>query len=84
MKAVVYYEYGSPDVLKLEEIENPVPKDDDVLVRIHAASVNPLDLKIRSGDLKTLLKYRAPFATSSRSRSCRSTIPMRSPARRSR
>ena len=43
MKAVVYRCYGSPDVLTLEDVEKPTPADDEVLVRVHAASVNPLD-----------------------------------------
>ncbi len=43
MKAIVYHEYGSPDVLELKEIDTPVVEDDQVLVRVHAASVNPLD-----------------------------------------
>lgn len=43
MKAVVYRCYGSPDVLKVEDIEKPTPADDEILVRVHAASVNPLD-----------------------------------------
>ena len=43
MKAIVYHKSGSGDVLKLEEIEKPVPKDDEVLIKVRAASVNPLD-----------------------------------------
>jgi NADPH:quinone reductase-like Zn-dependent oxidoreductase len=43
MKAIVYHCYGSPEVLRLEQIARPVPSDDGVLVRVHAASVNPLD-----------------------------------------
>jgi NADPH:quinone reductase-like Zn-dependent oxidoreductase len=43
MKAIVYHTYGSPDVLKLEEIAKPSPKDSEVLIEVRAASVNPLD-----------------------------------------
>ena len=43
MKAVVYTEYGSPDVLQIRDIRKPVPNDDEILVKVHAASVNPLD-----------------------------------------
>lgn len=43
MKAIVYHNYGSPDVLKLEEVAMPTPKDDEVLVRIHAVSINGSD-----------------------------------------
>jgi NADPH:quinone reductase-like Zn-dependent oxidoreductase len=43
MKAMVYHDFGSPDVLQLEEIEKPVPDDNQVLIRVRAASVNPLD-----------------------------------------
>jgi NADPH:quinone reductase-like Zn-dependent oxidoreductase len=43
MKAIVYQKYGSPDVLELNEIDTPVAKDDQVLIKVHAASVNPLD-----------------------------------------
>ena len=43
MKAIVYHKYGSPDVLKLEEVQKPAPKDDEVLIKVQAASVNPLD-----------------------------------------
>jgi NADPH:quinone reductase-like Zn-dependent oxidoreductase len=43
MKAIVHYQYGSPDVLKLEEVEKPIPSDDEVLIKIHAASINGSD-----------------------------------------
>ena len=43
MKAIVFHEYGSPDVLRFEEVDAPVVEDDQVLVRVLAASVNPLD-----------------------------------------
>src|SRR5207248_4604065 len=48
IKAIVHCEYGSPDILKLEDIEKPVPNDNQLLVRVRAASVNPLDLNSRS------------------------------------
>ena len=49
MEAIVYHEYGSPDVLRLEEIDAPVPKDDEVLVRVAAAAINPGDWFLLSG-----------------------------------
>jgi len=49
MKAIVFTEYGSPDVLKLEEVEKPIPKENEVLVEVHAASVNSWDWDILRG-----------------------------------
>ncbi len=50
MKAIVYCDYGSPEVLKLETIAKPVPNDDQVLVRVRAASVNPYDWHFMRGE----------------------------------
>jgi NADPH:quinone reductase-like Zn-dependent oxidoreductase len=61
MKAFIIDRYGSNDVVRGGEIPDPELRDNDVLVQIHAASVNPLDLKIRDGKLKLILPYRLPF-----------------------
>ena len=62
MKAMVYTEYGPPDVLQLKEVEKPTAKEDEVLVKVQAVSVNPFEwhhlrgtpfpLRISSGLLK--------------------------------
>ena len=49
MKAIVYRCYGSPDVLEIEDIQKPTPADDEVLVKVHAAAVNPLDWHFMRG-----------------------------------
>lgn len=50
MKAIVYHEYGAPEVLQLGEIENPVPKDKELLIRVHAAEVTKADCEMRGFD----------------------------------
>jgi NADPH:quinone reductase-like Zn-dependent oxidoreductase len=49
MKAIVYREYGSPDVMRIEEVEKPTVNDGDVLVRVHAAALNPFDWHLLRG-----------------------------------
>lgn len=49
MKAAVYHAYGLPDVIRIEDVEKPVPKDDEVLIRVRAASINPLDAGLMKG-----------------------------------
>jgi NADPH:quinone reductase-like Zn-dependent oxidoreductase len=64
MKAITHCEYGSPDVLKLEDVEKPIPNDNQLLVRVRAGSVNPLDLTIRGPWLiRPMLGMRKPKDT---------------------
>jgi alcohol dehydrogenase len=61
MKAFVIDRYGKDAALRGAEVPVPEPRDTQVLVRIHAAGVNLLDAKIRSGEFKLILPYRPPF-----------------------
>ena len=61
MKAALIHRYGGNDQVRVADIPVPVMGAMDLLVRVHAASVNPLDGKTRAGNLKTLLKYRFPL-----------------------
>ena len=49
MKAIVYTEYGTPDVLELKEIDKPAPKDNEVLVKVLAVSINDWDWQLLQG-----------------------------------
>jgi NADPH:quinone reductase-like Zn-dependent oxidoreductase len=61
MKAFIVDRYGSKDGLRAGEMPEPELRDDEVLVQVHAAGVNPLDVKIRNGEFKLILPYRPPF-----------------------
>ena len=60
MKAIVLHSYGGPDVLKYEDYPDPVPGEGDVLVRTAATSVNPFDVKLRSGVFKDFIPVKFP------------------------
>ncbi|MEK1834435.1 MAG: NADP-dependent oxidoreductase [Pseudomonas sp.] len=61
MKAFIIERYGKKVALRATEMPEPELGKDDVLVQIHAAGVNPLDLKIRDGEFKMILPYRMPL-----------------------
>lgn len=61
MKAFILDRYGSKIALRAGEMADPDVREDEVLVQVHAAGVNLLDSKIRNGDFKLILPYRAPF-----------------------
>jgi len=60
VKAVVMHEYGGPDVLKYEDVPDPVPAKGEVLIRIAAASINPVDLWQRAGATQASLRLEFP------------------------
>src|SRR6266705_1696289 len=61
MKAFIVDRYGGPDRVRAGETPDPEVGENDVLVQIHAAGVNPLDSKIRNGEFKIILPYRLPL-----------------------
>src|SRR5579863_9246590 len=60
MKAIVVHQYGGPEVLKFEDYPDPVPGPGEVLVRVAAASVNPIDYKRRAGLTKSFYPMTFP------------------------
>ena len=65
MKAIVYHRYGSADVLQLEEIAKPIPRDAEVLIKVRAAALNPLDWRMLKGIpfvFRKMMKVNKPTA----------------------
>ena len=62
MKAAVYNRYGPPDVIQIKDVEKPVPKDHEVLMKVRAASVNPLDEGLMKGGGRIVTGLRKPKA----------------------
>lgn len=65
MKAAQFSTYGGPDVLRVTETEKPAPKENQVLVEVHAASVNPFDYKLRRGNMKDTIPLTLPVTIGS-------------------
>lgn len=61
MLAARIHQYGGPEVLRLDEVPRPSPGPRDVLIRVRAAAVNPVDCKIRSGGQRSIIRYRLPW-----------------------
>ena len=61
MKAVRIHNYGGPEALQYEDAPKPKPAAGEVLIRVHAAGVNPADWKVREGNLKQLVQYQFPL-----------------------
>lgn len=61
MLAARIHEYGGPEVLRIDEVAKPSPGPRDVLVRVRAAAVNPIDWKVRSGAQRGVMRYRLPW-----------------------
>ena len=60
MKAIRFHDYGGPEVMQYEEMPTPVPAPDEVLVRVHAMGVNPVDWKIREGHVRKRIQIPLP------------------------
>src|SRR6266403_824416 len=61
MKAVRIHKYGGLEVLKYEDAPRPEPQSNEVLIRVHAAAVNPIDWKVREGDMKDFWPHKFPL-----------------------
>ena len=61
MKAVRVHSYGGPEVLRFEDAPRPAPGPGEVLIKVYAASVNPIDWKVRAGYLKNVIPLPLPF-----------------------
>jgi NADPH:quinone reductase-like Zn-dependent oxidoreductase len=66
MKAIVYHRYGTADVLKCEDIAKPIPKDDQLLIKVRAAALNPVDWRMMGGvplPFRVMMRMRTPSMT---------------------
>ena len=60
MKAVRIHEFGDPDVIRIDDIDRPRPREKQILVKVAGSSVNPVDLSLRSGEMKLIAQFQLP------------------------
>src|SRR5438045_9112148 len=60
MRALVFKRYGGPDQVAFADVPRPVPRPDEILAQVHAAGLNPIDNKIRDGNMKAILPFQLP------------------------
>jgi alcohol dehydrogenase len=60
MRAAHIYEYGAPDVFRVEQADDPDPGPGQVLIEVHAAGINPIDYKMREGNYRLFVRYKMP------------------------
>jgi len=75
MKAVRVHNYGGPEVLRFEDAPRPTLVSGELLIRVHAASVNPIDWKVRAGYMKDYIPLPMPFMVFSPGRAAVSRPP---------
>lgn len=61
MKAAQFSEYGSPEIIEINEVEKPTPLENQVLIEVAAATINPFDYKLRRGDVKDTMPLKLPI-----------------------
>src|SRR5437016_5026570 len=60
MKAILYSRFGGPEALELADLPEPKPRDDEILVRVHAAGMNPIEWKLLRGDFRFMARGKFP------------------------
>ncbi|MBI2430607.1 MAG: NADP-dependent oxidoreductase, partial [Candidatus Levybacteria bacterium] len=61
MKAAQFTDYGGPEVILIKEVKKPAPRENQVLVEVHAAAINPFDYKVRRGYMKDMMPLNLPL-----------------------
>ena len=71
MRAVRIHQYGGIETLQLDQVDTPEINADDILIKVKSSSINPVDWKIREGDLQEFIPHKVPFTLGFRLGCCR-------------